>query len=439
VTALSTLAARLAAIDYGQFQPKVLEAARQRLFDTVASFVAGTASPEGRVLRLLLELSPAGTAELIRYACGATRCTEVDDIHIPSCTTVGSMIVPAALLAAAARQADDRDVLCSLVAGYEAMTRLGCAVDGALLIYQGVWSTYLTTPFSVAAGLARLFKLDAEQTAHAMAMAITRSSGMAGRTAGPHGSRWFTAGAAAADGYWAAQAAGIGMIGDLTILEMSFAKATGVKLHAGRLVEGAGEWGILDIDTKPFRTSRQALSATEAYLRVAKGRSPEEVDSVQAWVPGQVRAMVDNPNFSLGVQRQIALAAYDSMALWDVAQTRPQDDEALRAFAAKVTVNEDQELTGRYPLQWGGRVEVRFAGGATSSAEVLDPPGSARAPYSWDDLLRKHQTVAHTSELPADWLEPAQRLCRGFGTEPATSRARELVELLPGLPPLSAG
>jgi 2-methylcitrate dehydratase PrpD len=354
----------------------------------------------------------------------------VDDIHIPSCTTVGAMIVPATLLAAVAAQADDRDLLCGLVAGYEAMTQLGCAMDGALRIYQGVWSTYLATPFSVAAGLARLGRFDAEQMAHAMAIAASRSSGITGRTVGPNGSRWFVAGSAGADGYWAAQAAGMGLIGDLAILETGFPKATGVALKP---LQGGADWGILAIDTKPFRTSRQALSATEAYLRASEGRPAEDVVAVQAWVPAQVRAMVDNPSFGLGVQRQIALAACDREALWDVAQLRKQDEQALEAFAGRVMVADDAKLTALYPRQWGARVEVRFSDGASSTVEVLDPPGSARALYSWDALLRKHQSIARASDLPADWIEPGLDLCRHFGGTASTSHAEALVRLLPGL------
>ena len=417
MTALEALAGRLARTRFEELEPEAVEAARLRLFDTVACFAAGAASPEGRALRGVLDAVPSGLPERIRFACGATRCTEIDDIHIGSCTTVGSMVVPATLLAAADAQASDRDLLCGLVAGYEAMARLGSAVDGALRIYQGVWSSCLTAPFGVAAAIARLHGFDTPRTAHALATAAARSTGITGRAPAPFGSRWFAIACAAADGLLATQAAGAGLIGDLAILDGAFTRATGVPVKTD-LLTGDG-WAILDIDCKPFRTSRQALSATEAF-RQAAGKRP--VAEVLAWVPEHVKAMVDNPSFPLGVQHQIALAASDPAALCDVAHADRRHE------AIKVSVEADPKLTALYPRQWGGRVEVRFADGGTASAEVLDPPGSARAPYSWDQLLAKHQAVANASGLPADWLEPALSLCRTLGSG---SSARELLGLRP--------
>src|SRR4051794_23271401 len=74
-----------------------LEAARQRLFDTLACYVAGAATPEGE---LLGRLPGDGTEHRIRRAAGTIRSTELDDIHIPSCATIGSIVVPAVLFAA---------------------------------------------------------------------------------------------------------------------------------------------------------------------------------------------------------------------------------------------------------------------------------------------------------------------------------------------------
>ncbi|HEX6511214.1 MAG TPA: MmgE/PrpD family protein, partial [Chloroflexota bacterium] len=358
MSAISELAARLSVIELDGLEPAVVESARQRLFDTLAAFVAGAASPEGQALHTVLEATPErSTLDRIRYACGATRSTEIDDIYIPACATIGSMVVPAAVLQAAERHASDGDLLCALVAGYEAMARLARGIGGALAIYQGIWTTYACAPFATAAASARIARLDADQTAHALAIAASRSTGVTGRVAGKRSSRWFAAGCAAADGCLAAHAAEHRLYGDLNVMEQSFPKA-GLAFDGGAFGAGDG-WAILEVDTKLFRTSRQALSATEAFLRVIDKRSPEDIEEVQVWVPGQVRAMVDNPAFAFGIQRQLAMAATNPNGLLSLT------GEARAGFQAPILVAEDPRLTSIYPGQWGGRVEVRWKDGST--------------------------------------------------------------------------
>jgi len=136
---------------------------------------------EGRVLRdYAKRASGAGTslsfAERCRLYVGATRTTELDDIDIASCTTVGSVVVPVAVAVATRQRADARTLLAAVVAGYEAMQRLGRAIGGATLVYRGVWPTYVTAPFAAAATAARLLGLDAHTTACALALALTRTS-----------------------------------------------------------------------------------------------------------------------------------------------------------------------------------------------------------------------------------------------------------------------
>ena len=410
----------------------MLDAARQRLFDSLASFVVGAAAPEGQLMRRLSPLPPrrerarvrvsGAEADLIRYACAATRCTELDDIHIPSCTTAGSIVVPVALLTAAAQQSDDGDLLCGLVAGYEAMTRLGCAINGATVLYKGVWPTYFAAPFAAAATVARLLNLDRERAAHALAIATARSSGVTARTSGTSSSRWFAAGCAAADGYLAARAAALGMTGDGNVLEQALPRATAVELDL-QAFEG-DRWLIMDVDTKPFSTSRQALSSVEAYLRIVDARPMGGIASIRAWVPGQVRSMVENPQFPLGVPYLLATATYDRLSLWDVTGSRPP----VRPLD-NVEVLDDERLTGLFPAQWGGRVEVRWEDGVTAIEEVLDPRGSARNPFGWDELLDKHRRVASATDLPDSWIEPVYQLCRGFAAQ-SGSRAGELAHVI---------
>ena len=64
------------------------------------------------------------------------------------------------------------------------MTRLGVAIDGARVLYRGLWPTYFTAPLAAAAIAARIWRLDEAQTAHALSLALMLSAGRSGRFQG---------------------------------------------------------------------------------------------------------------------------------------------------------------------------------------------------------------------------------------------------------------
>jgi MmgE/PrpD N-terminal domain len=53
------------------------------------------------------------------------------------------------------------------------MTRLGRVISGPDILDRGIWPTYFSAPFGIAAVAARMLRLDANQTAHALALALT--------------------------------------------------------------------------------------------------------------------------------------------------------------------------------------------------------------------------------------------------------------------------
>ncbi len=61
------------------------------------------------------------------------------------------------------------------------MTRLGVAIDGARVLYRGLWPTYFTAPLGAAAIASRMMHLSEEQTAHALSLALMLSAGRSGR------------------------------------------------------------------------------------------------------------------------------------------------------------------------------------------------------------------------------------------------------------------
>jgi 2-methylcitrate dehydratase PrpD len=427
MSAIAELADRLQSLHGLPDDAPELEAARQRLFDTVCCFAHGTTTDDAATLREVLDpgqplLAPA--AARLAFMCGVTRATEADDIHAPSCSTVGSVIVPVALLAGEAVGAAGRQVLEAIVAGYEAATRLGLGVDGGTRIYDGTWTTYLVAPFGAAATAAWLLRLEPEQIGQALAIAAERTVGISVEAGIGRGDRWFNLGRSAVDGWLSAIAASRAMIGEPAVLEHQFGRALASDFDAESFWHDAGTWQIGQVDTKPFRTNRQALACLEAFMDLAP--EPAALARIECFVPKQYRqnvgrSGVPHDRWSPGLAYLLALAAYDRDALWDVHRAPVRDTPDVRALIDLTAIDVDGELTRPYPWHWGGRVRLTDRAGSVRERTVLDVSGSPARPFGWDELHAKHLRILRCSRpsrtgvrLEEGWFEQARQACERF-------------------------
>ena len=131
---------------------------RRHVADTYMAATAGALTSEGRALRAVLP--HVHIADAIGLQTAVIRHTEIDDIHTPSCITPSSVTVPTALSFARHRNEFDPDTVASAIwVGTELMTRFGVAINGARILYRGIWPTYFTAPLGAAAIAARIGKL----------------------------------------------------------------------------------------------------------------------------------------------------------------------------------------------------------------------------------------------------------------------------------------
>ncbi len=398
------------------------QSVRQRLaihlLDTIGAWIAGGMTQEGKMLARL-ESSPSESISLfgrqpldhIALGVAMTRLTEIDDIHMPSCTTPSSVVVPTALAIAGHLQLRDaRTFTHALYAGYEVMTRFGVAISGPSILTRGIWPTYLAAPLCAAAVTARLLGLTAEKTANALGIALTMISGAPGRPSG-ESPRWLLLGMAARAGSAAALAAAEGYAGDRNLLDGDWMIRTrGIPCDPGPLIAALqGDRAICALSLKPYCAAKQTIAAIDALRNLLdQGISPDNIVTLRVSVPAAYAEMIGHHNAAgsrvariTSAAYQLALAAYRPDELDNIARPNLTGDSNIAAFMDRVEVVPDMELAQYYPQRWPARVEAIMKNGRKETNLVLDARGDPPRASDIDVRAKFHRLADPVIGMPA--------------------------------------
>jgi 2-methylcitrate dehydratase PrpD len=396
VSVISELAGFVAGAKASALPAAEQERLRLHFTDTAVAALAGAHIPEGRALHSLGD--DGALAIRIGRQAAAIRLTEIDDIHLPSCTTPSAGVVPVALTLAAQAQTFAPDEIASAIwVGTEIMTRLGVAVQGPQILYRGIWPTYLAAPVAAAATAARLMGLNETRTGHALSLGVMLMAGGVGRIHGAPSGRWFLYANAVAAGVAAAEAARADYRGDPDILDKSWlADSHGIAFDRERLTErlGAGSvYGTLSL--KPFCSAKQGIAAIEAFNAIFTQIYPKAIDTVRVRVPPAYAGMISTraepgarQSTMVSVAHQIGLTATEMERLYDVDRSSTMVDAAVTRFAAKVEVIADAKLDAYYPQHWPAEVEVE-AGGEMHRKLIVEANGDPERPLERDGVVAK--------------------------------------------------
>jgi 2-methylcitrate dehydratase PrpD len=397
-SALEVLAAFIQDPALGDQSQARTEPLRLHIADTVGMMLQGASLAEGKAAKAL--------GSRLTAWCACTRLTEADDIHLTSCTTPGSVVVPAALhLASRGAFKKWKDFLTSVLAGYEVLIRVGYAIDGPRVLASKIWPTLFAAPVAAAAVACRAWKLDTTRTAGALGTALASSTGIAPPAMMPNSARCISLGSAAEHGVFAALAARQGMLGDAKLIESCAGRIAGLRISRKRLLaQRATRLFFDETGLKPYPIARQALAAVEACRQLV-GPKTKAISRITVYVPSAQARVIDQPSWPSNRMQSIASARYqlalsllspDRLREFD--RTPPFETKSLRELAGKIRVRVDAQLERHYPEKWPARVVVEQSG-KRKSALVKIPRGDAQNPLQWEDVVLK--VGADTSILTA--------------------------------------
>lgn len=366
-----------------------VEAAHHEAVEAVLALATSFShGDEAHVLGRAERLDPMWAA----FAGGtAVHVEDFDDTHVRTMIHASAPVVPAALAVGEALGASGRAVLDATIAGCETSIRagLGMAPD----LYDRGWHvTGVLGHIGAAVAAGRLYGLDGETLAHAMALAAMQAGGLTAS----HGTmtKSFHAGKAAADGIEAVALARAGARGPLDVLEAADGLGAALAGHFDPrpVFDGLGQrWELLENAFKPYACGVLGHAVIDAALALRDAvASAAEIERVSYRVPpaALVKMGIRDPQDSL--QAKFSVYHCAAVGILDGGAGPPQfaDARACDPQVAALRARVDAEPDERLPKD-AVTVEAILTGGRRWAHRVDHATGSAGNPMSVAQLRAK--------------------------------------------------
>ncbi|MFZ5641532.1 MAG: MmgE/PrpD family protein [Bacillota bacterium] len=409
-----TLANHLTDLRYEDLGSEVIEKTKMHILDGIGNQVCGSQEPGSRILlKLALDAKGAGNSTVITCPvkmwppiAGMVNGTmahsiEMDDAHRDSLTKAGSVIVPAAFAVAEHCGASGKDLILALICGYEIMVRIGLAMNPGHRA-RGFHSTGTIGAFGAAAVTAKLLKLNGWETANALGIAGTQSSGLTAFLDHPSMIKGFNAGKAAFNGIIAGLLAREGFTGPVNILEgrEGFCRAYGDEPDLIQITLGlGGPLKIMEVGFKPHAACRYAHGPIDVVAEIM----PEPVTSSSVrnatiWTsPLAIRqSNIVEPDDLHSAQGSspysVALAMFTGKNYLNVEDFKVNwGNPDILELSKKIKMEPDEKLYGY--MGRGCRVIIELEDGRVLENSLELPKGEPENPLTVEELQVKFKTL----------------------------------------------
>lgn len=400
------------------FSPEVIKEAKRRIADVIGIGLSGsTTEVAGKIGEFSVKRGGPGKAVI--WGIGAetrpdyaalangtmTFHLELDDVHRTSHTHPGVSVIPAALALCEEYGLSGRELIESVVLGYDVVIRVGLAVSPSIYVDRTFLAPGTLGVLGAAAAVAKLRKLDIQNTADVIGTA-TYLGPLA-----PFES--FRLGAGSKDtvmgwanfvGLNAAELTAYGFGGPKTAIEGNFGycKTTSEHYDLKRIFNGLGsEFEILNTGIKPYACCRQHHAAIDAVLELREkyGLKPEDIKSVTNRTfavasRGNQKKPTTIPEAKYSAPYIIAVTLKFGKAWREQFNTELIKDPEILELASKVEVKADDELNALYDEKWPSIIEVTTTDGRQLTARRDLPKGEPEFPVSDEELKEKFISLA---------------------------------------------
>jgi 2-methylcitrate dehydratase len=406
-----TLANYVTDLSFSRLSPAAIHETKRRLIDTIGCAIGGyrsrpaaiarelAADVSGRPAARLLGSGASTSVEMAAFANTVTiRYLDCNDTYISKGSGHPSDMMGACLAVAEAHHRSGADTLLAIASAYEVFTAMADVVG----LRDLGWDQGVFVVLGSAAGAAKLMRLDSEQTAHALAIAITANIPTRQTRAGEL-SMWkgCATAAAARSGVFAALLAARGMTGPDAAFEGRHGLWEQVTGHfeIGALAGEGRPFGIERSNLKFFASEYHSQAPLWIALELRKQLRVEDIEAIdvqtyytayseigsepEKWNP-KTRETADH-----SLPYLLAVGLTDGVITPDSFSDEKIRDPAVRELMQRIRVSENKLFTSEFPSKLITRIEVTTRSGERYIETASYPKGHARNPLSDADVESK--------------------------------------------------
>lgn len=403
---------------------EVIDRAKYLLLDYLGVAARGALSDSSiPVHRLLEEICRAGSGAVIigtkmtadpAYAAlangTAAHSLELDDVVNEASLHPGVAVISAALAAAHLARCSGKDLVEGLVAGYEAMVRLGFALDPAAHYGRGFHPTGTCGTLGSAVTAAKILKLDNIGMTNALGIAGSQAAASMEFLADGAFTKRLHPGWAAHSGVIAGLLAREGFTGPASILEgrYGFFHSYSDGSIPSRLMEGWGApYKVMRTSIKAHACCRYKQGPIDGILEITKahGVKASDIQEVKVGVLKAGYPIVADPpelkyhpksvvdaQFSMPFGAAVAVL-YGRASLDEYTQEKVESRE-VREMMSRISCVLDPELDKVFPSRWPASVSLVTKAGKVFTVHVDYPKGDPENPLTWDELIQKFNDLS---------------------------------------------
>jgi 2-methylcitrate dehydratase PrpD len=321
---------------------------------------------------------------------------DYDDTHLRTVIHPSAPVAPAALALAEQRGLSGADVLLAFILGAEVECRIGNAVSPGQ--YARGWHITSTCGvFGSAAATAKLLRLDAERTAHALGIAASQSAGTVENL--PSGAKNVSVGNAARQGMFAALLAEQGYTAAPAAVEgaLGWARAMGDVPDVAEIIGDLGQrWELLANTYKPYPCGIVMHAVVDACLELQRTHGPAAAEIAEVIVSGD-QLLLDRGDRIVSNDRDARVSIHHCAAvslLFGAAGLREFSDAVVHYPAVMALRRVTQARLDAASPRGAATVVVRTRDGRTLKSTVLHARGSIERPLSDDEIATKVRDLA---------------------------------------------
>ena len=431
------LAGFLSEVSYNDINREVIERTKDLILDQLGVEIATSAKPWSlAVYKYARSFDDSMESTIIRYgdkvkAENAVFVNgtfghgfELDDTYLPGNTHPGAVVIPAALALAEREAIDGKTFVIAIVAGYEAINRVGRSMAPSCL-GRGFHPTLITGPLGAAAVTGKLLGFQPERMLNAISIAGSHSSGLMEYTQTGGSVKRIYAGMAAFAGVRAGFLAQAGITGPPTILEgrSGFCQAFSDEYRLNDIVSNLGkEFSIPEMSLKQHCCCYQIQAPLDGALKIIRehGIGPNEIEEIvigtnRNGVVG-VGAIVDPEEITaaqFSAPFSVAMGVIKGRAGFREYTEENLRDTEIKALARRVRLEVDEEVQSLYPGKRAVRMTVKLKDGTIYQEKLDGAKGTPVNPMSRIEVEEKFLDLA-TMVLPRTRAEEIITTVRGL-------------------------